>query len=56
MIEVLAARGAWCRPGERVLWCWPLAKEPSKLPYILYRVSGLDAAGARKSIGSGLGK
>ena len=39
MIEVLAARGAWCRPEESILWLLPLKKEGG-MPFVLYRVSG----------------
>lgn len=56
MFEVLAARQLWCRPEESIRWLWPLKKEPGAMPYVLYRVSGLDAVGKRKTAGSALGK
>ena len=55
MIEVLAARDAWCRSEESILWCLPLQTEAAK-PYIYYRVSGRDAVGKRRTVGSELGK
>ena len=55
MIEVLAARGAWCRPEESILWLLPLKKEGG-MPFVLYRVSGRDAVGKRRTVGSALGK
>ncbi|GAA0515385.1 hypothetical protein GCM10011581_49220 [Saccharopolyspora subtropica] len=52
MIEVLAARAAWCRPDERILWCTPLRKASGSKRLVLYSVRGLDETGERSGLGS----
>ncbi|GGJ06469.1 hypothetical protein GCM10011581_49250 [Saccharopolyspora subtropica] len=43
MIEVLAARGSWCAPNEKILWCQPLTQRAGK--FIHYAVPGLNDFG-----------
>ena len=52
MIEVLAAREAWCRPDESITWFWPLKGENGS-PYVQYRVRGLKPDGGRKQFAKG---
>ncbi|MGW5647148.1 hypothetical protein ACWEV3_41230 [Saccharopolyspora sp. NPDC003752] len=52
MIEVIAARSAWCRPDERILWCTPLKKPQGRQPYVVYQVRGLDESGAKRAAGA----